>query len=49
MSKPSPTRKKGVVVVEPLNWVSPEMREEQVSKDRDTVAAHDAPSSDKEE
>lgn len=48
MSKPS-TSKKRVVVVEPLNWVSPEMREEQASKDSDTVAAHDAPSTDREE
>ncbi|MBV6272045.1 hypothetical protein KVP09_03815 [Alcaligenaceae bacterium CGII-47] len=49
MSKPAPKPKKGVVVVEPLNWVSPKMREEQGSKDRDTVASHDASSSDKEE
>lgn len=49
MSKPSPARKKGVVVVEPLNWVSPEMRKKQTSKDRDAATAHDASPSDKEE
>lgn len=49
MSKPAPKPRKGVVVVEPLNWVSPEVREEQTSKDRDTLASQDASSSDKEE
>lgn len=49
MSKPSPTRRKGVVIVEPLNWVSPEMRKKQNSKDHDAANANEASSSDKEE
>lgn len=49
MSKPSPAKKKGAVIVEPLNWVSPELREKKTSKDHDMTAAHDAASSDKEE
>ncbi|MDN5842418.1 MAG: hypothetical protein L0H54_03090 [Alcaligenaceae bacterium] len=44
MTKPSPTKKKGVVV-DPLNWVSPEMREELAQKDHDKVATRDASSS----
>ena len=44
MTKPSPTKKKGVVV-EPLNWVSPEMRKEMARKDHDKATARDASTS----
>ncbi|MFT0531241.1 hypothetical protein ACMHYJ_00200 [Castellaniella hirudinis] len=48
MRKPVTPKKKGIVV-EPLNWVSPEMREEQAKQKRDNAAARGETSSEKED